>query len=179
MNCILIIKGAYQVPPLKDTHPLIARLLASPTSEDDPREIAMRRNFFENSRQYNVSLSFASIVANIQLPPGNHADLYRIQGAVSHRVPPFAVNANNAPREAHFYFIDSAEANRQGPRQLTGRIVVDEEVIKFPKFLDLIFYFNNLIKKQFNFFSKLLQVLDVMIRTVSPFCQNIRTQRDI
>lgn len=116
------------MPPLEDTHPLIARLLAPARPDDDPREVAMRRNFIEFSRQYNASLAFASVVANIQLPPGRHSDLYRIQGAVYHRVPPLHVNANYAPREAQYYFIDSAEANRQRARQLTGRIVVDEEV---------------------------------------------------
>ena len=119
------------MPPLEDTHPLIARLLARPQPEDDPREVAMRNNFMEFSRQYNATLSFATVVANIQLPPGRHADLYRIQGAVYHRLPPLAVNANYAPREAQYYFIDSAEANRQRARQLTGRIVVDEDVIEY------------------------------------------------
>ena len=48
------------------------------------------------------------------------------------------MNANYAPREAQYYFIDSAEVNRQRARQLTGRIVVDEDVIKFHYLMDLI-----------------------------------------
>ena len=131
MIYITIIKGANQVPPLEDTHPLIVRLLASPTPEDDPRKVAMRKNFIEYSRQYNASLSFARVVANIQLPPSHHADLYILQGAVYHRVQPLDVNGNYAPREVQYYLIDSAEANRQRARQLTGRIIVDEDVIKF------------------------------------------------
>lgn len=83
--------------------------LLQPRYEDWYREYfsITHPHFLRNIRNYNASLSFASLGCNIVAPPNRGPYCYQVNGMVHHNIP---INQQNDPqgmRYAQIYFMDS------------------------------------------------------------------------
>lgn len=66
-------------------------------------------NFTKKIGNYNSANDFATMGANISLPPGWGPHCFRIHGMVDHRTSSFGQNSQN-PGNFDLYFMDSAQA---------------------------------------------------------------------
>lgn len=66
------------------------------------------KNFMANIRIYNSAMSFASIGANIDFPPGRGPYCFRIHGQMYHKIS--NINTGSAAKFGQLYFLESADA---------------------------------------------------------------------
>lgn len=91
------------LPSLSEVPEILIDLLCSDSSE--------AKNFRRHIRSYNAALAFASMGAEMKLPPGSGPFAFRIHGQIYHRVSPLYSNENNKPGYGQLYIYDSSEAN--------------------------------------------------------------------
>lgn len=94
-------------------HPLMVQLLIP--NRNDGNEVENSKLFLSKIRQYNSILAFASVIAQLNVPPGTHQFVYRIQGSIYHNVPPLLPNQHE-PQTVQFYVMDSEVAHAERMR---------------------------------------------------------------
>jgi hypothetical protein len=100
LNCCH--NGKVLLPPLPEYPPEFEQLL---TSNDE-----QSRNFRENIRQYNSSVSFASFGAKTATPPGRGPYTFRLHGQIYHRAGCLHPADNAAPSYSQLYIIEENQA---------------------------------------------------------------------
>ena len=71
------------------------------------------RNFRENMRSYNSALAFASMGAQIDLPPGFGPYCFRIHGQIYHRIGPLHPDPGQRAQFGQLYILDSSLALKE------------------------------------------------------------------
>ena len=77
------------------------------------------KKFRENIRNYNSSLAMASMVANIETPPGRGPYCFRVHGQVYHAIGGLRPPAGSDPQCAQVLIMDTDDASQE----LAGRPV--------------------------------------------------------
>ena len=77
------------------------------------------KNFRENIRNYNSGLAMASMVANIEAPPGRGPYCFRVHGQVYHAIGGLRPPAGSVPQCAQVLIMDTDDASQE----LAGRPV--------------------------------------------------------
>jgi hypothetical protein len=93
-------EGKVILPDLKECHEFLNSLLTN----SHPQAV----NFMKKIRNYNSALEFASIGANVKIPPGVGTYCCRIYGMVYHTTSSIGQNSLN-PGYADLYFMGSAQ----------------------------------------------------------------------
>jgi hypothetical protein len=93
-------KGKVSLPELKESPKLLESLLTNSRPQAN--------NFMKKKRNYNSALDFASMGANVSLPPGRGPYCFRIHGMVYHSTRSVGQDSLN-PAYAGLYFMDSAQ----------------------------------------------------------------------
>ena len=94
--------GKVSLLPLRAVPQRIFSLLTADTEEG--------RHFGENIRVYNSCLAFASMGANIQLPPGYGPYCYRIHGQIYHWSGPLHPGKEHRRQYSQLYILEGSQA---------------------------------------------------------------------
>ena len=100
LNCCH--NGKVLLPPLPEYPPEFQQLLTSNNEQS--------RNFKENIRQYNSSVSFASFGAKTATPPGRGPYTFRLHGQIYHRAGCLHPPDTAAPSYSQLYIIEANHA---------------------------------------------------------------------
>lgn len=76
------------------------------TNSDNPAH----KNFRENIRPYNSSVSFSSLGAKVDIVQGNGPYVFRVHGQIYHRTSHVYPTHGQAPQHAQLYVVDITQA---------------------------------------------------------------------
>ncbi len=117
MDIICAFCEAYRFPKerLNCCHDGKVLLSSLPTYPPEMHELftsnsALSKNFMENIRQYNSSVSFASFGAQLSTPTGRGPYTFRLHGQIYHRIGSLHPNNNSPPVYSQLYIIETRQA---------------------------------------------------------------------
>ena len=86
--------------------------------------------FRSESRAYNNIFAFASLIADVKIPPGCGAPVFRIQGAVRHGISSLQPQQGDSPKFGQIYIYDAQEASRRRHSIFDGLDLESVEMIE-------------------------------------------------
>ncbi|GBN27293.1 hypothetical protein AVEN_155185-1 [Araneus ventricosus] len=112
--------GKVRLPNLTEAPDLLKELFCSNSQE--------AKNYRQSIQEYNSSLAFASMVAEIKEPLGTGPYCFRIHGQIYHMVSTLYSNERNKPGYGQLYIFDSSEASnrRMGNNQACLHSVMEK-----------------------------------------------------
>jgi hypothetical protein len=99
---IFILKGKVVLPKLIAPTLNLMKFFKPETAQEQTKA----KNFNKWIREYNTLLSFASVRASLNTPPGFGDFCYRIHGRMYHSAPPL-YSCNDRIEAAQYYILDS------------------------------------------------------------------------